>query len=118
MKQRKNKNTPQRSSTDNSNESGDTQTDEKSIDAQEDGENEPEHPPTTQRQSGVNKSGVNKADPIRWFGLLVPAPLRTAQKDFRTAIELSLTMVGLKNGIEDDIKQIETLKVALTASDE
>eukprot|EP00052_Salpingoeca_macrocollata_P035508 m.14896 g.14896 ORF g.14896 m.14896 type:complete len:213 (-) comp8188_c0_seq1:43-681(-) len=38
---------------------------------------------------------VNKADPIRWFGVLVPTSLRAAQDKFKQAAKLTATIASV-----------------------
>ena len=53
--------------------------------------------------SPSNKQSYRRAeenkiqDPIKWFGILVPVCLKTAQKNFQSAIELSCELVNLEN---------------------
>lgn len=49
-------------------------------------------------------------DPLKWFGILVPGCLRTGQKNFQTAIELSCEMVNLETKLKEIIEKFKALK--------
>jgi vacuolar-type H+-ATPase subunit D/Vma8 len=53
--------------------------------------------------AGMNDKGSKWKDPIKWFGVLVPQPLRQSQKDFQWAIEMCCDIVNLQ-------EQLLTLK--------
>lgn len=53
-------------------------------------------------EAGTKKSPSN--DPIRWFGVLVPPPLRSAQTSFITAVEGPITSLST---LLKDIRQQE-----------
>ncbi|XP_078376790.1 vacuolar ATPase assembly protein VMA22-like [Oculina patagonica] len=49
-------------------------------------------------------------DPLKWFGILVPGCLRTGQKNFQSAIELSCEMVNLEFKLKEMIERFKALK--------
>ena len=49
-------------------------------------------------------------DPLKWFGILVPGCLRTGQKNFQSAIELSCEMVNLEIKLKEIIEKFKALK--------
>jgi len=49
-------------------------------------------------------------DPLKWFGILVPGCLRTGQKNFQNAIELSCEMVNLEIKLKEIIEKFKALK--------
>ena len=49
-------------------------------------------------------------DPLKWFGILVPACLRTGQKNFQSAIELSCELVNLEIKLKEIIEKFKALK--------
>ncbi|XP_078376768.1 vacuolar ATPase assembly protein VMA22-like [Oculina patagonica] len=49
-------------------------------------------------------------DPLKWFGILVPGCLRTGQKNFQSAIELSCEMVNLEIKLNEIIERFKALK--------
>lgn len=49
-------------------------------------------------------------DPLKWFGILVPGCLRTGQKNFQSAIELSCEMVNLEIKLKQIIEEFKALK--------
>lgn len=49
-------------------------------------------------------------DPLKWFGILVPGCLRTGQKNFQSAIELSCEMVNLEIKLNEIIEKFKALK--------
>lgn len=65
----------------------------------------------------VDEAKHKSRDPLRWFGVLVPQPLRTAQASFTTAIEASIpdisnlqqTLRGLEIEIGRTRKSIKKL---------
>ena len=48
-------------------------------------------------------------DPLKWFGILVPGCLRTGQKNFQSAIELSCEMVNLEIKLKEIIEKFKAL---------
>lgn len=48
-------------------------------------------------------------DPLKWFGILVPGCLRTGQKNFQSAIELSCEMVNLEIKLKKIIEKFKAL---------
>lgn len=40
----------------------------------------------TDAEALKEKARRRSSDPLRWFGILVPAPLRNAQKDFKAGV--------------------------------
>lgn len=49
-------------------------------------------------------------DPLKWFGILVPGCLRTGQKNFQSAIELSCEMVNLELKLKEIEEKFKALK--------
>ena len=49
----------------------------------------------------IKSSEVISHDPIRWFGVLVPMPLRQSQKAFRNGIELACKIASLQSHLID-----------------
>lgn len=49
-------------------------------------------------------------DPLKWFGILVPGCLRTGQKNFQSAIELSCEMVNLEIKLKEIIEKFKALE--------
>ena len=49
-------------------------------------------------------------DPLKWFGILVPGCLRTGQKDFQSAIELSCELANLETKLREIIDKFKALK--------
>ena len=49
-------------------------------------------------------------DPLKWFGILVPGCLRTGQKNFQSAIELSCEMVNLEIKLKEIIEKFKALR--------
>ena len=49
-------------------------------------------------------------DPLKWFGILVPGCLRTGQKNFQNAIELSCEMVNLEIKLKEIIAKFKAAK--------
>lgn len=49
-------------------------------------------------------------DPLKWFGILVPGCLRTGQKNFQNAIELSCEMVNVEMKVKEIIERLNCLK--------
>lgn len=61
---------------------------------------------------------VTAADPIKWFGCLVPRNLRQAQKGFHTALEMVIESANIQSELETTRKKFEKLlklKAGLTA---
>jgi len=61
---------------------------------------------------------VTAADPIKWFGCLVPQNLRQAQKGFHTALDAVIECANIQSELETTRKKVEKLsklKAALTA---
>lgn len=61
---------------------------------------------------------VTAADPIKWFGCLVPQNLRQAQKGFHTALEAVIECANIQSELETTRKKVEKLlklKAGLTA---
>eukprot|EP01134_Creolimax_fragrantissima_P005375 CFRG5375T1 len=56
---------------------------------------------------------TGRTEPLRWFGVLVPVPLRTAKKQFRNAVNVSLDMVGIKSRIDSNLTLIEELRLSI-----
>ena len=50
-------------------------------------------------------------DPLKWFGILVPGCLKTGQKNFQSAIELSCVIVNLEVKVKEIIEQLNALKI-------
>jgi hypothetical protein len=62
------------------------------VDAKEDDDDQPkdEHSETKSEEKSstdASKKTAGIVDPLRWFGILVPPALRTAQSNFITAVE-------------------------------
>lgn len=53
-------------------------------------------------------------DPIKWFGILVPGCLKTGQKNFQSAIELSCEVVNLEAKLSEIIDKFKVLKTRKT----
>ena len=49
-------------------------------------------------------------DPIKWFGILVPGCLKTGQKNFQSAIELSCEVVNLEAKLSEIIDKFKVIK--------
>ncbi|XP_058805586.1 coiled-coil domain-containing protein 115 isoform X3 [Phymastichus coffea] len=49
-------------------------------------------------------------DPIKWFGLLVPQSLKSAQKHFQEAIYLTVKLANLQSQMAEISKQSESLR--------
>lgn len=49
-------------------------------------------------------------DPLKWFGILVPGCLRTGQKNFQSAIELSCEMVNFEIKLKEIVEKFKALK--------
>ena len=43
----------------------------------------------------ANKSIIELTDPLRWFGVLVPRELRSAQQGFKDSISITIKMAAL-----------------------
>ena len=57
-----------------------------------------------------DKNGfVSAADPIKWFGYLVPQNLRQAQKGFHTALEFVIQSANIQAELEATCKKFENL---------
>lgn len=50
-------------------------------------------------------------DPIRWFGLLVPQSLKTAQKRFQDSLYLTTRIANINAELESIPKEIEITKI-------
>ena len=48
------------------------------------------------------------SDPLRWFGFMVPPPLRQAQVDFRTAAILSIQLANIQHKIYSSLNIMDT----------
>jgi len=60
---------------------------------------------------------VTAADPIKWFGCLVPQNLRQAQKGFHTALEVVIQSANIQSELEttcDKVEKLLKLKAGLT----
>lgn len=49
-------------------------------------------------------------DPLKWFGILVPGCLRTGQRNFQSAIELSCEVTNLEFKVSEIIEKFKVLK--------
>jgi len=52
---------------------------------------------------------VTAADPLKWFGCLVPQNLRQAQKGFHTALEVVIQSANIQSELETTHKKVEKL---------
>ena len=50
-------------------------------------------------------------DPLKWFGILVPGCLKTGQKNFQSAVELSCDIVNLEMKVKEIIEKLNVLKI-------
>ncbi|XP_008551436.1 coiled-coil domain-containing protein 115 [Microplitis demolitor] len=57
-----------------------------------------------------NENGNDNYDPIRWFGVLVPQSLKTAQKRFQESIYLSTKIANIDSELESIPKEFEDSK--------
>lgn len=55
---------------------------------------------TIGQSPAASKSHKSTKDPLRWFGLLVPPSLRTAQKNFTEAVEISCQLASTQAKVE------------------
>jgi hypothetical protein len=58
-----------------------------------------------EKDASGEKEKQPNPDPINWFGLLVPPPLRDAQKHFTAAVALSIPQTI---NLAGDLRQLET----------
>ncbi|XP_059911586.1 coiled-coil domain-containing protein 115 isoform X1 [Gadus macrocephalus] len=73
-------------------------------------------PTSTKPPSGSHRNNSDQnpqADPLKWFGILVPQTLKQAQSSFRQVIELSAEIATLQAAV---LKTREEFKLALKLS--
>ena len=49
-------------------------------------------------------------NPIKWFGVLVPQSLKSAQKHFQEAVYLSVELANIQAQLQSSINKIKSLK--------
>lgn len=65
----------------------------------------------------LKDSDAKSRDPIRWFGVLVPQNLRTAQKRFQDSLYLAVRVANISAELETipgELATLRSLKTALT----
>ncbi|XP_031776884.1 coiled-coil domain-containing protein 115 [Nasonia vitripennis] len=58
-----------------------------------------------------NKEEETPQDPIKWFGVLVPQSLKTAQKHFQDALYLAVKIANVQAQLTKVTSQSESLKL-------